>query len=211
MAHDEKSKTQYTAAGKSVTLQDTVDYTGLQKNLVHTLKTTLMNRETKEPVLDEEGNAVTAIKEFKPKAKDGTVRTEVTFDASKLSGKDVVFFEELYLGTELTTENLLASHKDISAAEQTIHFPSIRTKAAGKDTQAQSIYAGEEVTIIDTVSYTNLPVGKEMKLDGIQMLKKNGKPAKDADGNEITGTATFTPEEPDGEAEVSFTDRKSVV
>ncbi len=205
MAHDEKSKTQYTAAGKSVTLQDTVDYTGLQKNLVHTLKTTLMNRETKEPVLDEEGNAVTAIKEFKPKAKDGTVRTEVTFDASKLSGKDVVFFEELYLGTELTTENLLASHKDISAAEQTIHFPSIRTKAAGKDTQAQSIYAGEEVTIIDTVSYTNLPVGKEMKLDGIQMLKKNGKPAKDADGNEITGTATFTPEEPDGEAEVSFT------
>ena len=205
MAHDEKSKTQYAAAGKNVTLQDTVSYTGLQKNLVHTLKTTLMNRETKEPVLDEEGNAVTAIKEFKPKAKDGTVRTEVTFDASRLAGKDVVFFEELYLGTELTTENLLASHKDISAAEQTIHFPSIRTKAAGKDTQAQSIYAGEKVTIIDTVSYTNLPVGKEMKLDGIQMLKKNGKPAKDADGNEITGTATFTPEEPDGEAEVSFT------
>ena len=204
-AHDEKSKTQYAAAGKTVTLQDTADYTGLQKNLVHTLKTTLMDRETKEPVPDEEGNAVTAIKEFKPKAKDGTVRTEVTFDASKLAGKDVVFFEELYLGTELAPENLLASHKDISAAEQTIHFPSIRTKAAGKDTQAQSIYAGEKVTIIDTVSYTNLPVGKEMKLDGIQMLKKNGKPAKDADGNEITGTAAFTPEEPDGEAKVTFT------
>lgn len=32
-----------------------------------------------------------------------------------------------------------------------------------------------------------------------------GKPAKDADGNEITGTAVFIPEEPDGEAKVEFT------
>lgn len=205
MAQDEETKTQYAAADANTTLKDTVSYAGVQKNVCHTLRTILVDCETGKVLLDKDGKEVTAVKEFTPKSKTGIAVTEVTFDASELAGKDVVFFEELYLGKELTPENLIASHCDIESKEQTIHFPSIKTKVKDKDSGTQVVYAGENVTIIDTVSYTNLPVGKEMKLEGIQMLKSNGEPAKDADGKEIKGTATFVPKESSGETTVEFT------
>ena len=62
-----------------------MEYTNLNKGEEYTLKGTLMNKATGEPVTDDEGNPVTAEKTFTAKKVNGTVEMEFTFDSSKLS------------------------------------------------------------------------------------------------------------------------------
>src|SRR5699024_6152608 len=59
------------------------------------------------------------------------------------------------------------------------------------------------VTIVDVVKYQKLIPGKEYTVSGKLMDKEKNEPIK-IDGKEITGSTTFTPEEPNGEVEVKF-------
>ena len=199
-ATDSDTEDHYAVAGENTTIMDTVEYTNLTKGEEYTLKGTLMNKATGEPVTDEEGNPVTAEKTFTAKKVNGTAEMEFTFDSTKLAGADVVVFEELYLN-----DSLIAEHTDITDEDQTIHFPEIGTKAMDQETNSNVAKADEEITLVDTVSYKNLQPGKKYKLTGILMDKATGEPVKDAEGKEITAETSFKPETADGTVNVTFT------
>ena len=199
-ATDSDTEDHYAAAGENTTIMDTVEYTNLTKGEEYTLKGTLMNKATGEPVTDEEGNPVTAEKTFTAKKVNGTAEMEFTFDSTKLAGADVVVFEELYLNG-----SLIAEHTDITDEDQTIHFPEIGTKAMDQETNTNVSKADQEITLVDTVSYSNLQPDKKYKLTGTLMDKATGEPVKDAEGKEITAETSFRPESSDGTVNVTFT------
>ena len=199
-AIDSDTEDHYAVAGENTTIIDNVEYTNLNKGEEYTLKGTLMNKATGEPVTDDEGNPVTAEKTFTAKKVNGTAEMEFTFDSRKLSGADMVVFEELY-----QNENLIAEHTDITDEDQTIHFPEIGTKAMDQETNSNVSKADEEITLVDTVSYKNLQPGKKYKLTGTLMDKETGEPVKDAEGKEVTAETSFKPETADGTVNVTFT------
>ncbi len=61
-----------------------------------------------------------------------------------------------------------------------------------------------EVTIVDTVRYSGLEIGKTYKLTGILMDKATGEPLT-VDGKQITAEKEFTPKASSGTEELSYT------
>ena len=61
-----------------------------------------------------------------------------------------------------------------------------------------------EVTIVDTVRYSGLTVGKTYKLSGVLMDKATGEKLL-VDGNEITAEKEFTPKAESGTVELRYT------
>lgn len=196
---DEETNSHYAQACDDVTLIDTVSYTGLKKNKEYTLSGVLVDKETGEPVLDQNGNQVTATTKFKPKTAEGTAEVEFAFDATGFDGKTLVVYEELSLNGEK-----LAKHKDLNDEGQTIYFPGVGTTALDKDTNDHISKADKEITIVDTVRYTNLRVGKKYTVKGILMDQETGKKVLDADGQEVTASASFTAETKDGTVDITF-------
>lgn len=196
---DEETNSHYAQACDDVTLIDTVSYTGLKKNKEYTLSGVLVDKETGEPVLDQNGNQVTATTKFKPKTAEGTAEVEFAFDATGFDGKTLVVYEELTLNGEK-----LAEHKDLNDEGQTIYFPGVGTTALDKDTNDHISKADKEITIVDTVRYTNLRVGKKYTVKGILMNQETGKKVLDADGQEVTASASFKAETKDGTVDITF-------
>lgn len=196
---DEETNSHYAQACDDVTLIDTVSYTGLKKNKEYTLSGVLVDKETGEPVLDQNGNQVTATTKFKPKTAEGTAEVEFAFDATGFDGKTLVVYEELTLNGEK-----LAEHKDLNDEGQTIYFPGVGTTALDKDTNDHISKADKEITIVDTVRYTNLRVGKKYAVKGILMNQETGKKVLDADGQEVTASSSFTAETKDGTVDITF-------
>lgn len=196
---DEETNSHYAQACDDVTLIDTVSYTGLKKNKEYTLSGVLVDKETGEPVLDQNGNQVTATTKFKPKTAEGTAEVEFAFDATGFDGKTLVVYEELTLNGEK-----LAEHKDLNDEGQTIYFPGVGTTALDKDTNDHISKADKEITIVDTVRYTNLRVGKKYTVKGILMDQETGKKVLDADGQEVTASASFKAETKDGTVDITF-------
>lgn len=181
------------------TLTDTVEYKHLIPGKEYVLKGILMDKNTGKP-LDIDGKEVTAETVFVPETPCGTATVEFTFDSKFIKEEtSIVVFESLYKeGQEL------AVHTDIDDEDQTVtvKIPEIKTtaKADGK----KKVTASKEITIEDTVTYTNLTVGKEYVIKGILMDKNTGKPFK-VNGKEITSEVKFIPEKSNGTVTVTFT------
>jgi LPXTG-motif cell wall-anchored protein len=186
---------------EKVTITDTVSYTGLTSGKTYKLSGVLMDKASGTPLLVD-GKEVTAEKEFTPKKASGTEEITFTFDASALAGKYVVVFETLYHdGKEV------AAHTDITDKDQTIEFeepdkPHIKTKATvDSEKEADPL---EKITLIDTVTYSNLTPGKTYTVKGVLMDKSTAKKLL-IDGKEITAEAEFTPDNANGTVDLSFT------
>ena len=177
-----------------VTLVDKVAYTNLTVGKEYTVTGRLMDKETGKELEP----AVTGSAKFTPTESNGTVDVTFTLDASKLAGKKVVAFEKVSEG-----EKEVAVHEDINDEGQTIVVktpnPSIGTTL--KDEQGAKEVEPKQVTLIDTVKYTNLIVGKEYEVTGRLMDKETGKELEPA----VTGSTKFTPTEPSGTVDVKFT------
>ena len=199
-AKDQDTGTQEAVPKKDMTIVDTVTYTDLIVGKEYTVKGTLMDKSTGEPLVINEKN-VTAEKTFIPDKKDGSIDIEFTFDAGVLKGHAVVVFEKLYInGTEV------AAHEDISDKGQTVEFPDsqIQTTAKDKDTGTQEAVAKKDVTIVDTVTYKDLIVGKEYTVKGTLMDKSTGEPLV-INGKNVTAEKTFTPDKKEGSIDIEFT------
>ena len=184
---------------EQITITDTVEYSGLTVGQEYTLKGVLMDKETGEPLLVND-QQVTSEATFTPAEPNGTIDVLFTFDASVLTGKAVVVFETLYIGEEEVT-----SHTDIEDEGQTVTFvegPKIGTTATvdGQHTAAPS----GEVTIVDEVAYSGLTPGETYSISGILMDKATGEPLL-VDDAEVTAEVEFTPEEPSGTVELTYT------
>nr|WP_303182454.1 VaFE repeat-containing surface-anchored protein [Lachnoclostridium phocaeense] len=198
-ARDDATDSQYAQADDDVTIVDEVSYTGLKKTEEYTLVTTLMDKSTHKAVVDEDGQAVTASKEFTPKTAEGKTEIEIHFDATGYAGKDVVVFQELRLG-----DKVIAEHKDYNSIEQTIHFPSMSTQAVDNETNSSVAVAGEDIRLVDTVTYTNLEPGRKYQVTGTLMDPETKRAALDDHGSRITAEAEFTAKDEDGTVEVVF-------
>ena len=185
---------------------DTVAYYGLTPGKQYTLKGELMDKATGAVLKDAAGNPVTAEKQFTPNATAGTVEIQFTFDGSNLKkDQNLVAFEHV-----LTKDKEIATHAEINDIPQTVTViePSIKTTA--KSSQAghegdKNVVRDTTATVKDTVEYKNLVPGKEYTLIGKMMDKATGNALLKADGSEVTGKATFTPESSNGTATVEIT------
>ena len=179
---------------KQVTLIDTVKYTNLTIGKEYEVSGRLMDKETGKEL----SPAVTATTKFKATQSNGTVDIKFTLDASQLAGKKVVAFEKVSEGGKL-----VASHEDINDEGQTVKVkspnPSIGTTL--KDDQGAKEVEPKQVTLIDTVKYTNLIVGKEYEVTGRLMDKETGKELEPA----VTGSTKFTATQSDGSIDITFT------
>lgn len=182
----------------TVTLVDTVEYKMIKAGERYVITGTLMDRETGAPLLDTDGNPITASRVFKAPDSEGTTEITFKFNADELAGVTLVAFEQLTCRSEL-----VAKHEDIDDLEQTVHFPEIRTTAHDEN-DSHEFLASEAVTVTDTVSYTNLTPGMEYVVSGTLKNKETEKSIKDDLGNDLTAETTFTPENPTGTVDVVF-------
>ena len=191
-----------TVDAKPITLVDTVSYKNLKPGTEYTVSGRLMDKETG----NELSPAVTATTKFTPTSANGTVDIKFTLDASKLGGKKVVAFEKVSEGG-----NVVASHEDINDEGQTVTIkkptppaPPAPTPKIGttlKDDQGVKEVEAKQVTLVDTVKYTNLKVGKEYTVSGRLMDKETGKELSPA----VTATTKFTPTATEGTVDIKFT------
>ena len=191
-----------TIVQKELVLTDTVAYKSLVPGHTYVMKGVLMDKETGKELLDDDGNEITAEKEFTPDETDGSVEMEFTFPAVILHGKSIVAFESVYEdGVEL------AVHADIEDEDQTVDLgeSKIGTTFVEKESEEHETYVAKEITLVDTVTYKDVAAGAEYMVSGIVMDKATGKPLTDADGNEFTAEATFTPETSEGTVDLEFT------
>ena len=185
----------------SVTIIDKVECTDVIPNKTYTVEGYLVVKSTGEPLLDAQGNRITASKTFKAEADfTGYVELEFTFDASLLGGESLVAFEDLKRG-----EKVVATHADINDVDQTVTVlnPKIGTTAKNS-AGGKEFMPLDDVILVDTISYENMPVGKEFIAIGTLMDKATGKPVTDAKGEPITAYKVFTPEQATGTVDVKF-------
>ena len=197
-AKDQTTKINHTEANKTATIVDTVSYTNLLPGREYTVSGILMNKETGKAVLAD-GKEITASTTFTPEKSEGSVDVVFTFDASVVAPKTVVAFETL------TYKKIkIAGHADITDKDQTVYIPKVRTTAIADDTKDHVTEAKKNVTIVDTVSYEGLEVGREYTVKGV-LMNKATEEAIMVNGEMVTASATFTPKEKNGIVDVTFT------
>ena len=197
-AKDQTTKINHTEANKTATIVDTVSYTNLLPGREYTVSGTLMDKETGKAVLAD-GKEITASTTFTPEKSEGSVDVVFTFDASVVAPKTVVAFETL------TYKKIqIAVHAEIEDKDQTVYIPKVRTTAIADDTKDHVTEAKKDVTIVDTVSYEGLEVGREYTVKGV-LMNKATRTAITVNGEEVTASATFTPKEKNGTVDITFT------
>ena len=179
---------EYTVEGRLVYTYDVLDADG---NVIH---------KAGDLFCDKNGNAYTVSTVLnKGHLTQGIARVNFEIDSSMLAGVTLTVEEVLING-----ETTVAAHADINDEAQQIYFPElIRTTLTGEN-GSKLVNATETIKLVDKVEYTNLVPGNTYRLDGVLMDKTTGEEALDDNGEKITATAEFTPENSDGVTEVVF-------
>lgn len=182
---------------KTVTITDMVTYSGLLAGKSYKLQGVLMDKKTGEPLLAN-GKQIRVEQSFAAERTDGEIVLSFTLDASALKGTTVVVFETVYYnGKEV------AVHADINDHDQSVYFPEIGTTARDKADGDKKLATEGTVTVVDTVSFTNLARGESYIVKGMLMDKTTGKPLL-VNGQEVRAEKEFTPETSDGSIEMEF-------
>ena len=203
-------------AEAEASITDTVHYKNLTPGKTYRVSGTLMEKTVDEngaTVANEllvDGQKVMAQAEFCAQAAEGDVDVTFTFDASALAKREsteLVAFESLsYMGTEICV------HADIDDAEQTVKVtpPVIGTTATDAADGDKQLTSEADVSIVDTVHYSNVTPGKTYTVSGTLMQK-----VTDDDGNvtttaflnngeAIVAVAEFCAETAEGDVQVTF-------
>lgn len=118
-ATDADSGTHEGQARDELTIMDTIAYTGLTPGVEYRIFTTLVGKESGNPLTGEDGLPKVCSMTFTPESADGTIDVTVEMDTTDLAGKSIVFFEKL----ADEQENVIAVHEDIDDEGQTVTFP----------------------------------------------------------------------------------------
>ena len=82
--------------------------------------------------------------------------------------------------------------------------PIVSTTLTDSETKEHITSVAKEVTLIDTVEYRGLTVGKTYIMEGYLYDKATGEKLWDAEGNPIMATVRFTPKSSNGTVDVEF-------
>ena len=197
-AVDKDTDSKSGVTGEVATIVDTVDCKNLVIGQVYTVKGKLYDTKSGEVFLDN-GKEVTAEKTFVAIKKDMSVDLEFVFDSSALEGKTTTVFEDLY-----NNGIKVASHSDLDDKDQQVDYPKVKTTAKDKATDTHTGIKSETATIIDTVSCTNLVIGKEYTVKGKLYNTETGEVFLD-NGKEVTAEKTFKADKNDMTVELEFT------
>jgi hypothetical protein len=154
---------------------------------------------------DADGNDVTSTVTFTAEAATQDVTVAFDVDASGLAGRSVVAFEDLSTGSVT-----IATHADIADQGQTLRVPAIHTTATDENGmhEHQLADADTQMTLTDAVAYEGLTPGTEYVATGtIHLVNPDGTDGgalKDANGDDVTASTTFTPDTADGTVDVEF-------
>lgn len=193
--------------GKTVKLVDRVYYENVVPGLKYTVTGVVMVKATEKALLDADNKPYTKTVEFTPTAATGYVDVEIEVDTTKIPNTSLVCFETLKYGTVE-----LVIHNNINDVDQTVNIPELHTTATDK-TDGDKMVDGTKntQTIVDVVKYTNLIPNKEYTITGKIAVKKDYKDGeeteyvKNADGDILTVSKTFTPTEANGSETLEFT------
>ena len=130
-----------------------------------------------------------------------TTSMSVTIPDVIIVGYDKQYRRYAYL-TESSYELYLELNFDITEFDEDI--PELRSNAVDKATGSKNIIANGTVTIVDTVTYTNLLVGETYTINGILMDKATGNPVI-INGAEVRTSKTFVASSVNGSVEIEFT------
>ena len=197
--------------GDSVTIVDTVAYTGLvpgqRYKLVGELHTDV------DKVLAIGGKPLSEEVIFTPKEADGTV--DVTFKAFSTKtleiGQRIVAFETLTPidgeGRSVTDSNGTKQlvHEDMNDDGQTVSVVTVEAKihtAAQTKEGKQTVVQGDKVKITDTVEFKGLVVGQRYRVTG--EIHTSDKVALASNGKKIEQSVTFVARSSDGSVDVVF-------
>ena len=197
---DAATNTQFVKASSSVNAVDTVYYEGLIPGQSYTLTGQLIEKATGKVFVDGNGKEMTVTKTFTPAEKSGEVDVEFTLNATNLNTSSLVAYETLSLnGKEIVSERSLDNEY------QTLSFPVITsTTAVDKRNGTKVIDAQDDMTIVDTISYTGMQTGLPLTVRSTVMDKATGKAAKDSDGNDIIVESEILPDETNGSIDVEI-------
>lgn len=196
-ATDATSGTHEGQAREELVIVDTIAYTGLIPGNEYTATGVLMDKETGNPALDDEGNEVTASTTFTAEESCGEADVTFTFKGASLAGKHLVAFE-----TMLFEDAEYMVHADIDDIDQTVNIVDIATQARDSVTNTNEGTVSADTTLIDTVAYTGLTPGKTYRIFTMLMDKETGNAITGDDGLPKVATTEFIPETPDGTIDV---------
>ena len=176
-AGDIQTSTRVCAAGLT-TIRDTVHYRGLGP-VQYTLRGSLHyvdydnygNPVDGGPVIAQSGETVSTEYTWTPSTHEGDVVLDYRIDTSRMQGRDIIVFEELWYGGVciITHENYHDSNGGYGMRnyEQTVHVPSVHTNATSFQTGAQLVAYDTQATINDFVYYGNVEIGRAYYVEGI--------------------------------------------
>lgn len=196
-ATDKETGTNIVVAKENNIITDTVSFENLVVGNTYKVTGTLMNKDTKEPLL-QNGKTITATKTFTAETKDGSVEIEFAINGNDIAGKTTVVFEELYFESALIGE-----HKDINDEEQTVYIPKLATTAYEKESGTNNPIVKETNVIVDETKYSSVPEGLEYTIKGYLMDKETNDYLL-VDGQRVEAQKTFVADETNGSVTLEF-------
>lgn len=198
---DKDTREHFSVSDDIVTLYDTVYGHNLIPGKEYIINGVLMDRNTNLPLVDKEGNQITATYTFVATARDMELTDKLvfTFDRDLITYTTVVAFETL---TD-ATGTVWAVHEDIQDDEQSVGFPVIHTTAGDTD-GSKYVFGSTQTVIRDTIQYRELQVGRTYTFTGTLVDKQTGKAIQDKDGNTVTASTTQVIETSSGAVVVEF-------
>lgn len=183
-------------ATKDTEINDTLYYTGLTVGKTYKITSKIMYADS-----GSVKEVVSKTEDFTPTKESGEVTvTFDKFDTTPYAGKKFTIYETITLNDKLIVEETTIDNE-----EQTVYLVTLGTTLKDSVTDDHISLAGKEMELVDTVSYTNLNIGKEYTVEGVLKDKKTGKDLVDAAGNKIKASTTFVAKQENGTVDVVFT------
>lgn len=214
--YDSQTLDQITSSGMA-TIVDNVHYEGLQPGVTYEMRghMHLVDYDDNGNRLDSgvitralEGEILEPVTSFIPEEYEGYVQVTYVIDTDRFRGKTMVSYEDLY-----QNDIQIMTHSDINDQYQTIEVPDIHTNAYGSDVNGDIVAYGATVRLTDTVTYTNLLVGRQYMVQGsLYWMYEDGNgnvhsgPVSDVLGDvQAKAAAVFTADSTDGNVDLEFT------
>lgn len=182
----------------SYNMIDYVSYTNLHPGESYTLTGTIVDASTGKTILDDEGNALSVTKEFKPSTPDGLIEVPFSFVSSDLDGMSLVAFQKLSKDGKI-----VAQHEDLTNVDQTIHMPLITSRFQNIDGE-QELSSSNAQHLTDIVSFKNLVPNEQYRLVTMIADKNTSNLLVQPDGESLRIETEFTPQNSDGTVQVNL-------